>query len=361
MVMATGRELIRAMAIEAGFVRARFLAPFEPPAGVPAGRSQGSPALLTVALPYGNRFGCLEAAPPPGAGLIAPFARRNYYREAVKRLQGIAAALRARFGGGKPGYQILCNSPVPEKPLALASGLGVLGRNGLVLTEEAGSLVILAAMTLPFTLEGDESQPRLAGGGFPLCTACAAGGLDALPCRAACPTGALNGDGSMDAERCIQWYASGKGEAVPPLVRECWGNRLYGCTACQDACVHNRRPIAGTESAEGPLPAFIGCRELLALDDGEIRAFFKGSVLGGAWLGPAAIRRNAGMIIERGLRPRNPRRGAGGPPDPPVGLAPRPLETTRLANGGRGGPGPPAFLFFSKPRPLGYTASGGKL
>ncbi|MDR2483566.1 MAG: hypothetical protein LBD08_08060, partial [Treponema sp.] len=271
MVMATGRELIRGMALEAGFVRARFLAPFEPLAGVPAGRGQGSPSLLTVALSYGSRFDCPDEVPPPGSGVIAPFARRNYYREAVKRLQGIAAALRVRFGGRKSGFQILCNSPVPEKPLALASGLGVLGRNGLVLTEEAGSLVILAAMTLPFTLEGDEPYPSLAGGGFPFCTVCAAEGLDALPCRAACPTGALNGDGSMNAARCIQWYASGKGEAVPPLVRERWGNRLYGCTACQDVCVYNRRFIAGTESAEGPLPAFTGCRELLALDDGELR------------------------------------------------------------------------------------------
>ncbi|MDR3337233.1 MAG: hypothetical protein LBT16_08530, partial [Treponema sp.] len=164
------KEALRKEALQAGFVRVRFLAPFEPvgaapfePAGASAHYRQGAPALLVAALPYGNQLPSLpaEGAPPALAGAlsIAPFAQRNYYREAVKRLQKLAVRFREQYGrenpsyGLKRNYRIFCNSPVPEKPLGLASGLGVLGRNGLLITPEAGSLVIIAALTLPFPLE----------------------------------------------------------------------------------------------------------------------------------------------------------------------------------------------------------------
>jgi epoxyqueuosine reductase len=110
---------------------------------------------------------------------------------------------------------------------------------------------------------------------------------------AACPTGAVRGDGSLDLKRCIQWYASGKEAAVPPAVAEKWGRRFYGCTCCQDACVHNRRPIRGVETVRGFLPAALNLEELLARSDEEIRARFKGTAMGLSWLGPGAIRRNA--------------------------------------------------------------------
>jgi epoxyqueuosine reductase len=236
-------------------------------------------------------------------GRIAPFARRNYYREAVVRLQGLARDLRARWGGSPGDYRILCNSPAPEKPLALAAGLGVLGRNGLVITGEAGSLFILAAMTLPFVLAGDDPGDDSGGGealppgSFPRCAGC---DRDMPPCVAACPTGAVRGDGNLDLRRCIQWYASGKEAAVPPGVAEKWGPRLYGCTCCQDACVYNRRPIRGVETNRGALPAALDLRELLAQSDGEIKARFRGTALGLSWLGPEGIRRNARQALVSG-------------------------------------------------------------
>jgi epoxyqueuosine reductase QueG len=149
------KEIIKA-ALDAGFVRARILETpaSSPPAGSPAGNYRlDDPCLLVTALPYGQ-----DEAPPCRAPelSIAPFARRNYYREAVRRLQSLARDFRDRYGREDPDYalkrryRVFCNSPVPEKPLAAACGLGVMGRNGLIITPEAGSLVIIAALTLPF-------------------------------------------------------------------------------------------------------------------------------------------------------------------------------------------------------------------
>ncbi|MDR3303357.1 MAG: iron-sulfur protein [Treponema sp.] len=294
------KTVVHVWAAETGFTRIATLTPFNPRLyhkcaahSIAENYQQPAAALLVAALPYGNQ-GCAdklgdEAVPPNGAW-IAPFARRNYYREAVKRLQALARRLREQYGGVKADFRILCNSPVPEKPLAVASGLGCRGRNGLIITAEAGSLCVLAAMTLPYALE-PEPHPEQAAP----CVRCDAA---RPPCVAACPTGALRGDGSLDTARCIQWYASGNGDRVPSIVAEKWGRRLYGCTLCQDACVHNHRPIQGIFSTEGPLPAYFDARELIAMRDADLSALFKGTALGLSWLGPAAIRRNALLALE---------------------------------------------------------------
>jgi epoxyqueuosine reductase len=302
------------LAGEAGFVRPRILAPFEPEQYIPASRlsphhHEGAPALLVAALPYGNEAdntaGRTGEAVSPG-GVIAPFARFNYYREAVKRLQAISGALRSLPGGEVPPalasadwrrkrhFRILCNSPIPEKPIAAAAGVGSPGRNALILTREAGSLFVIAAMTLPFNLASDTGEDG--AGPFPRCSGCDA---EKPPCVRACPTGALRGDGTLNRERCIQWYASGYGETVPEAVAAAWGNRLYGCTGCQDACVYNRRPIAGVKATLGPLPARMDTRRLLAASDGELRALFRDTAMGCAWLRPEAIRRSAELIENR--------------------------------------------------------------
>jgi epoxyqueuosine reductase len=204
-------------------------------------------------------------------------------------LQTLAVEFRAQYGGTRADYRILCNSPIPEKPLARACGLGAPGRNSLIITAEAGSMVIIAAMTLPLALVTD-GPVTAAGEVFPFCRACS---RDYPPCKTACPTGAIRGDGKVDLERCIQWYASGNGAVVPPEVARFWGRRLYGCTACQDACVGNRKPIPGIQTNEGFLPEYLDCRELLEASDGELRARFKGTAMGLSWLSPDAVRRSA--------------------------------------------------------------------
>ena len=274
---------------DAGFTQARVYAPLDPTLD-----GQGSSAMLLTTLSYGNQQE-EPAAIPAYAALIAPFARRNYYREAVKRLQELAKQLRARFGGLRSDFRIFCNSrAIPERRFAIAAGLGALGRNGLLITDEAGSLCVIAAMTLPYAPKADTHADKALANDFPRCAAC---DPKRPPCMAACPTGALRGDGTLDRARCIQWYASGNEETVPPDVARVWGQRLYGCTLCQDACIHNRRPIQGVLSELGVLPAYLDARELLSMSDEAIKTRFKGTALGLSWLGPKAIRRNASLAL----------------------------------------------------------------
>ncbi|GHU21204.1 hypothetical protein FACS1894172_09120 [Spirochaetia bacterium] len=265
---------------EAGFARARILSPFQPEYGrTPA------PALLIGAFPYGNQNNSM----PDSGCVIAPFARKNYYREAVNRMQMLAQRFRSQHGGTRSGYQILCNSPLPEKPLAAACGLGVIGRNSLVITREVSCLFIIAAMSVPFSLEPDPVDDS-----FNPCAGCDS---DSPACVRSCPTGALRGDGTIDLSRCIQWYASGNGTGVPELVAKAWGRRLYGCSNCQDACVHSRSVINGATGVCGELPAAFDGNFLLSRTDLELHALFKGTALGLSWLSPETIRRNVRLAM----------------------------------------------------------------
>jgi epoxyqueuosine reductase len=283
------KSSILSLAAEAGFSRTRILAPFVP--GEPdeersggRGWSEGAPSAIAAALPYGNGRASDEPALPGPAARLDAFSRRDYYGEAVARLQGLGGALRSTYGGLRREFRILCNSPVPEKPLAEACGLGRMGRNTLLITPEAGSLVVIAIMTTPYPLPPDPPS-----GGRDPCGGCAA-------CVEVCPTGALDGCRGerrvLDRSKCIQWYASRPGD-VPPEIAAVWGDRLYGCSACRDACPRNARPIRGIETDRGALPGSFDALWLAEASDEELRRIFRGTALGMSWLGPEAIRRNA--------------------------------------------------------------------
>ncbi len=300
-----------AMALDAGFCRARILAPLlaegqaesrSTPLEELSRYGEGSPSAIVVALAYGNddpdkRDPPMQAMQslPDGQGRPdkAPkarldlFSRRNYYAEAVKRLKTLSITIRTSWGGAKSDYRILCNSPIPEKPLALACGLGWMGRNSLIMTPEAGSLVVIAAMTLPFNLAPDPPLDPYSPGST--CSTCHA-------CVDACPVKALGGDGSLDRSRCLQWFASRPGE-VPPEIAARWGDRLYGCSVCRDVCPANLERIAGVASSMGPLPEAFDAEKLIAASDDQVRIIFRKSALGMSWLGPQAIRRNAVLVL----------------------------------------------------------------
>lgn len=236
-------------------------------------------------------------APQTVPGYIAPFAVRNYYGELVHRLKLLAADLRSRWGGTKGDFRIFCNSHLPERELCLRSGLGWQGRHGLLITPQAGSLVVLGGMGLPWPLPGDKPFPGVLEGDFPACRRCMKRYLpESLPCVAACPTAALTGDGTLRRERCIQWYASGNG-SPPADIQAVWGYRLYGCTNCQDACPYNQRDITGVLTNRGALPAVIDAGKLLALEDGELASYLRGTTLGMRWLGAPVLKQNAARIL----------------------------------------------------------------
>jgi epoxyqueuosine reductase len=189
---------------------------------------QGARTVISAALCYYAP----GPEPGPGEGKLPRYAWRDHYRDLRERLD----ALGRRLGGA---YRVLvdANQHV-DREGAARSGVGFYGKNTMLITRTHGSWVVLG--TLVTDVEVERTPPL---------------DLDCGSCRLcvdACPTGALDEPGVLDAGRCLSYWTQAP-RPVPEEYRAELGAQVYGCDICQDVCPWNR----GIEKrrAERPLPA----------------------------------------------------------------------------------------------------------
>jgi epoxyqueuosine reductase len=160
-----------------------------------------------------------EPPRPAGHGRLPRYTWVDGYAELREKLE----ALGRRLGGA---YRVLvdANQHV-DREAAARSGVGFYGKNTLLITRRHGSWVVLGTLVTDVELE---PTPPL--------------GLDCGDCRLcidACPTGALDEPGTLDATRCLSYWT--QAPASPPAeYREHLGAQVYGCDICQDVCPWNR-------------------------------------------------------------------------------------------------------------------------
>jgi epoxyqueuosine reductase len=202
--------------------------------------------------------------------LIAPFARRNYYREAVQRLKKIAVRIREQAGFPKQALRIFCNSRIPEKLLAALCSLGFYGKNSLLISPGLGSRFVIAVLLLPFRAGSLESGQTLSVPGKQ-CGDCTA-------CITACPTGALHTPGKVDLTLCLQ-HLSTELTILPQHLKKKWGFRLYGCESCQNVCPYNQGLSQSTATDYGDIGAGASIITLLRFSEREWKDYFKDTSL----------------------------------------------------------------------------------
>ena len=115
---------------------------------------------------------------------------------------------------------------------AARAGVGFYGKNTMLITRTHGSWVVLGTLV---TDQAVEPTPPLE--------------LDCGQCRLcidACPTGALDEPGVLDATRCLSYWTQAPAP-IPEAYREELGAMVYGCDICQDVCPWNR----GVEKRRG--------------------------------------------------------------------------------------------------------------
>jgi epoxyqueuosine reductase len=167
----------------------------------------------------------------PGEGRLPRYTWYDGYTVLRERLD----ALGRRLGGN---YRVLvdANQHV-DREAAMRSGVGFYGKNTMLITRRFGSWVVLGTLITDVEVE---STPPL-GIDCGSCTLC----IDA------CPTGALDEPGTLDATRCLSYWTQAPGP-IPQEYRSDLGAQVYGCDICQDVCPWNR----GVEKrrAGGPIP-----------------------------------------------------------------------------------------------------------
>jgi epoxyqueuosine reductase len=190
--------------------------------------------------------------PPPGHGRLPRYTWCDAYAELRDKLD----ALGCRLGGA---YRVFvdANQHV-DREAAVRAGVGFYGKNTMLITRRFGSWVVLGTLVTDVELE---PTPPL--------------GLDCGSCTLcieACPTGALDEPGVLDATRCLSYWTQ-SAEPFPEPYREALGDQVYGCDICQDVCPWNRgieHRRAGEEPPPGAEP-HVSLVEWLEAGDDELR------------------------------------------------------------------------------------------
>lgn len=149
---------------------------------------------------------------------------------------------------------------IPEKLIAVHSGLGQYGKNNICYIKGMGSFFRLVSFisnieAIDFTWEGINIMEP--------CNKCNI-------CLERCPTGAIKEDSILiDAHKCLTYFNESPG-IFPVWIDDTAHNSLVGCLLCQDKCPQNKKFINNfceyDSLNENELPEILNIKKFEKLD-----------------------------------------------------------------------------------------------
>jgi len=128
--------------------------------------------------------------------------------------------------GDVSGRAFVDSAPVLDKAWAAKSGLGWIGKNSNLLTQQVGSFYFIAELIIDLDLEYDSIVSDHCG----TCTAC----IDA------CPTQAITEPYVVDGSKCISYFTIELKDQLPINLKGKFDDWMFGCDVCQDVCPWNK-------------------------------------------------------------------------------------------------------------------------
>lgn len=242
-------------------------------------RQPGARSVIVVARSYYHD----RPEPPKGTGRVARYAWGKDYHRALKPwIRRMAWFVDAMEPDAESAISI-DDKAVMERAWAERAGIGWVGKNSLILNRQLGSWFVLGTVITTVALAPDTPVQ-------PSCGSCRA-------CIDACPTSAIVEDAVVDARRCIAYQTIENRGDIPPELQPAFGNWVFGCDICQEACPWNRfaepPAVHGFPPREGianpPLDA------LAHMDKAAFDAYFAGTPVRRAL--DTGIRRNAKIAL----------------------------------------------------------------
>ena len=264
----------------------------------------GAQSIVVCARTYRGVSAHLDSAQPQGAnadsgrhgtatpkryrGTVAAYVAEDAYGALAAGLDQICEVLRSR---GFAAVSVSDDNRLVDRAAAARAGLGWLGRNTMLLSHELGSWTVLGSVVTTALLPvAGALQPDGCG--------------SCRRCSVACPTGALDVAGVLDANRCLAWLLQAEG-SFPAEFRVALGDRLYGCDDCQVVCPYNEalgltvarssQPVHFVDRAESSRASSVDVIGLLEMSDEQLLATF------GHWYiprrRPEYLRRNALVVL----------------------------------------------------------------
>jgi epoxyqueuosine reductase len=199
------------------------------------------PGAKSIIIVLQNYYPSMEQKDPE-APVISKYAYGEDYHFLMKRkLKALFGLIRLEMPECN-GRIFVDSAPVLERAWAREAGLGWIGRNSNLISQEHGSFFFIGEIILENVLPYDEVHEVKDH-----CGKCSR-------CIEACPTGAIVASGVVDARKCISYQTIElKGELDPGLKGK-FRNRVFGCDICQDVCPWNLKALPHSEPAFYPEP-----------------------------------------------------------------------------------------------------------
>ncbi len=183
---------------------------------------EGSKSVISLLLNYYPS----EEQKDPDAPKISKYAYGTDYHFVIKeKLKQLLHFIQEEIGDVH-GRAFVDSAPVLDKAWAAKSGLGWIGKNSNLLTQQVGSFYFIAELIVDLELEYDTPVTDHCG----TCTAC----IDA------CPTQAIVDPYVVDGSKCISYFTIELKEEIPQSYKGQFDNWMFGCDVCQDVCPWNR-------------------------------------------------------------------------------------------------------------------------
>lgn len=141
------------------------------------------------------------------------------------------------------GRAFVDSAPVLDKAWAAKSGLGWIGKNSNLITQNVGSFFFIAELIIDLELDYDNPTTDHCGS----CTRC----IDA------CPTNAIAEPYVVDGSKCISYFTIELKDNIPTEFKGKFENWMFGCDICQDVCPWNRFSKPHSEPLFNPNPELL--------------------------------------------------------------------------------------------------------
>ncbi len=236
-------------------------------------------SVICIGMPYATP----PSQRPPLSGRVSNYAwSSDYHRRMKAILKAVSEVIEESAGKGTT--RIVCDTaPLAERAFAARAGLGWIGKHTNLIDPTHGSFVFLGEIVTSVAFDADPALQKNCG--------------SCCRCVDICPTGALRGDYTIDATRCISDLTQ-RTDGIPRTLRPLIGTWVWGCDLCQQICPPTQKagfsssPDNSAVSQDAAAPLLV---RLLRLRSSEFRRVFAPTAIG--WRGAAVLRRNAAVAL----------------------------------------------------------------
>jgi epoxyqueuosine reductase len=174
---------------------------------------------------------------------ISKYAYGQDYHSVIKeKLKELLFSIQENIGA-VDGRAFVDSAPILDKAWAAKSGLGWIGKNSNLLTQQIGSFYFIAELIIDLELEYDHATTDHCG----TCTAC----IDS------CPTEAIVAPYIVDGSKCISYFTIELKDNIPAEMKGKFDDWAFGCDICQDVCPWNKFSKPHSEPLFNPNPELL--------------------------------------------------------------------------------------------------------